>query len=88
MRFKFKTSKEVYDYVSINSSYSPDPWASSMIEAYIEDIDGEPFDTKELNEWLEDELSEIEDGYKEFIDNNWVVCYNEDTTNGEEYVWS
>ena len=70
MRFKIKTSKEVYDYVSINSSYSPDPWASSMIEAYIEDIDGEPFDTKELNEWLEDELSEIEDGYKEFIDNN------------------
>ena len=70
MRFKFKTSKEVYDYVSINSSYSPDPWASSMIEAYIEDIDGEPFDTKELNEWLEDELSEIEDGYKECIDNN------------------
>ena len=88
MRFKFKTSKEVYDYVSINSSYSPDPWASSMIEAYIEDIDGEPFDTKELNEWLEDELSEIEDGYKEFIDNNWVVCYNEDTTNGERHVWS
>ena len=41
-----------------------------MIEAYIEDMDGEPLDTKELNEWLEDELTEIEDGYKEFIDNH------------------
>tara|TARA_R100001244_G_scaffold14788_1_gene16376 strand:- start:375 stop:587 length:213 start_codon:yes stop_codon:yes gene_type:complete len=70
MKFNFKTSTEVYDYVSVNSSYSPDAWASSMIEAYIEDMDGEPLDTKELNEWLEDELMEIEDGYKEFIDNH------------------
>jgi|TARA_Y100001951_G_C11165265_1_gene197094 hypothetical protein len=70
MKFNFKTSTEVYDYVSVNSSHSPDAWASSMIEAYIEDMDGEPLDTKELNEWLEDELTEIEDGYKEFIDNH------------------
>ena len=70
MKFNFKTSTEVYDYVSVNSSYSPDAWASSMIEAYIEDMDGEPLDTKELNEWLEDELTEIEDGYKELIDNH------------------
>tara|TARA_R100000687_G_scaffold1375_1_gene2537 strand:- start:206 stop:418 length:213 start_codon:yes stop_codon:yes gene_type:complete len=70
MKFNFKTSTEVYDYVSVNSSHSPDAWASSMIEAYIEDMDGEPLDTKELNEWLEDELMEIEDGYKEFIDNH------------------
>ena len=70
MKFNFKTSTEVYDYVSVTSSYAPDAWASSMIEAYIEDMDGEPLDTKELNEWLEDELTEIEDGYKEFIDNH------------------
>ena len=88
MKFNFKTSTEVYDYVSVTSSHAPDAWASSMIEAYIEDMDGEPLDTKELYEWLEDELTEIEDGYKEFIDNHWVVCYNEDTTNGEGYVWS
>ena len=33
-------------------------------------MDGEPLDTKELNEWLEFYLTEIEDGYKEFIDNH------------------
>jgi len=35
----------------------------------MEDImDVENFDAAELNQWLEDELSSIQEGYEEFLD--------------------
>ena len=42
-----------------------------MIESYLEGAgleEGEDFDTTELNEWLEEELYSIQQGYEEFLD--------------------
>jgi hypothetical protein len=65
MRFSFKHSEEVYDYIT----HVPDAWSRGMLEHYMEDImDVENFDAAELNQWLEDELSSIQEGYEEFLD--------------------
>jgi|TARA_R110002020_G_scaffold15998_2_gene56820 hypothetical protein len=67
MRTNFKHSSEVYEYVSTSS----DAWINPMIEAYLEGADleeGDDFDPAELNEWLEEEISSIQQGYESFLD--------------------
>ena len=67
MRTNFKHSSEVYEYVST----SCDAWINPMIEAYLEGADleeGDDFDPAELNEWLEEEISSIQQGYESFLD--------------------
>ena len=67
MRINFKYPEEVYEYVN----NFKDAWTNPMIESYLEGAgleEGEDFDTTELNEWLEEELYSIQQGYEEFLD--------------------
>ena len=67
MRINFKYPEEVYEYVNNFN----DAWAIPMIESYLEGAaleEGDDFDTTELNEWLEEELHSIQQGYEEFLD--------------------
>ena len=78
LRFNFKNVEEVQDYVNTNPL--ADRWAMPMIEEWLtsssvgSEDDEEAFN--ELNEWLEDELETLEEGYQEFIDSYKSVCYN------------
>ena len=70
LRFNFKNVEEVQDYVNTNPL--ADRWAMPMIEEWLtsssvgSEDDEEAFN--ELNEWLEDELETLEEGYQEVID--------------------
>ena len=67
MKINFKYPEEVYEYVN----NFKDAWTNPMIESYLEGADleeGDDFDTTELNEWLEEELYSIQQGYEEFLD--------------------
>ena len=67
MKINFKYPEEVYEYVNNFN----DAWANPMIESYLEGAgleEGDDFDIAELNEWLEEELYSIQQGYEEFLD--------------------
>jgi len=67
MKIKFKYPEEVYNYIA---TYS-DAWSAPMVENYIELAgleEGEEFDVTELNQWLEEELMSIQEGYEEYLD--------------------
>ena len=66
MSKRFIDSDEVYNFMNNPN----DAWIYPMVESYIDqaglDLD-EEFDVTELNEWLEDELSIIQDGFNKRI---------------------
>ena len=67
MKINFKYPEEVYEYVNNFN----DGWTNPMIESYLEGAgleEGDDFDITELNEWLEEELYSIQQGYEEFLD--------------------
>ena len=67
MRITFKYPEEVYEYVN----NFKDGWTNPIIESYLELAgleEGDDFDIAELNEWLEEELYSIQQGYEEFRD--------------------
>ena len=67
MSKRFIDSDEVYNFMNNHN----DAWIYPMVESYIDqaglDLD-EEFDVTELNEWLEDELSIIQDGFNNYLD--------------------
>ena len=67
MSKRFIDSDEVYNFMNNPN----DAWIYPMGESYIDqaglDLD-EEFDVTELNEWLEDELSIIQDGFNNYLD--------------------
>ena len=67
MSKRFIDSDEVYNFMNNPN----DAWIYPMVESYIDqtglDLDDE-FDVTELNEWLEDELSIIQDGFNNYLD--------------------
>jgi hypothetical protein len=56
-----------YNYITTHS----DAWSAPMVENYIEMAgleEGEEFDVTELNQWLEEELMSLQEGYEEYLD--------------------
>ena len=51
-----------------------DAWYYSMVEEYMDMIAGdiildEEFDVEELNGWIENELTSVQRGYEDYVDN-------------------
>ena len=50
-----------------------DAWYYTMVEEYIDMIAGdlsvEEFDIEELNGWIENELTSVQRGYEDYVDN-------------------
>jgi hypothetical protein len=64
----FKSHKDIYIFLQRSS----DAWYRPMVEEYIEmcGSDIKSVDIKELNDWLKDELTSIENGYNEYLNTN------------------
>ena len=70
MSKRFIDSDEVYNFMDNPN----DAWIYPMVESYIDQAGlalDEEFDVTELNEWLEDELSIIQDGFNNYLDYHW-----------------
>ena len=64
---KFRYPEQVYNFISNPT----DAWTAPMVEAYVEDAgleSGEDFDVEELNEWLEKELTSLQEGFEKYLD--------------------
>ena len=50
-----------------------DAWYYTMVEEYMDMIAGdlsvEEFDIEELNGWIENELTSVQRGYEDYVDN-------------------
>jgi hypothetical protein len=49
-----------------------DAWSQPMVENYIDEVGlalDEEFDVEELNEWLEKELTSLQEGFEKYLDN-------------------
>ena len=51
-----------------------DAWYYNMVEEYMDMIAGdiildEEFDVEELNGWIENELTSVQRGYEDYVDN-------------------
>ena len=66
---KFKDRVEVETFLSYQDG--GDAWYRPMVEEYVEmcGSDTKEVDITELNAWLKQELTSLENGYDEFLDN-------------------
>ena len=63
----FRNTKDVYQFLENGG----DAWYTPMIEEYVEmcGSDTKEVDIKELNAWIKQELTSLENGYDEYLDN-------------------
>ena len=65
---RFENSEEVYKFMNNPN----DAWAPPMVENYIDEVGlalDEEFDVEELNEWVEKELTSLQEGFEKYLDN-------------------
>ena len=64
---RFENSEEVYKFMNNPN----DAWSQPMVENYIDEVGlalDEEFDVEELNEWLEKELTSLQEGFENYLD--------------------
>jgi len=66
---KFKNTDEVETFLSYQDG--GDVWYRPMVEEYVEmcGSDTKEVDITELNAWIKQELTSLENGYDEYLDN-------------------
>ena len=68
---RFENSEEVYKFMNNPN----DAWSQPMVENYIDEVGlalDEEFDVEELNEWLEKELTSLQEGFEKYLDNGQI----------------
>ena len=66
---EFNTYEDVKKFLHTGG----DAWYYTMVEEYMDMIAGdlsvEEFDIEELNGWIENELTSVQRGYEDYVDN-------------------
>jgi len=65
---EFNTYEDVKKFLHTGG----DAWYYSMVEEYMDmvagDLSVEEFDAEELNGWIENELTSVQRGYEDYVD--------------------